>query len=130
MPSPSRTTPAVIVFIGGVPMNPATNRLAGRSYTSCGGPTCCSAPSVDDRDAVPHRHRLDLVVRDVHDGRLEPFLQLDELGAGLHAQLGVEVRERLVHQERLRPADDRARERDALALPARELRGLAIEQIA
>ena len=35
----------VTVFIGGLPMNRATNRLAGRSYTSCGGPTCWSRPS-------------------------------------------------------------------------------------
>ena len=84
---------------------------------------------VHDRDAVPHRHRLDLVVGDVDDRGLEPPLQLDELGAGLHPQLRVEVRERLVHEERLGPPHDRARERDALALPARELRGLAVEQV-
>ena len=51
------------------------------------------------------------------------------LGARLDAQLGVEVRERLVHQEHLRLADDRATERDALALAAGELLRLALEQL-
>ena len=78
---------------------------------------------------MAHRHRLDLVVGDVDDRGRQPALQLDELGAGLHPQLGVEVRQRLVHEERLRPAHDRARQRDPLALPARELRGLAVEQL-
>ena len=47
-----------------------------------------------------------------------------------HAELRVEVRERLVHQERLRLADDRAAHRDALPLPSGELRGLPVEQLA
>ena len=72
-------------------------------------------------DPVPHRHRLDLVVRDVHRRDPEPRVQLDQLEPRLDAQLRVEVRERLVHQERVRLAHDRARERDALPLPAREL---------
>jgi hypothetical protein len=33
------------VFIGGVPMNWATNRLPGASYTAWGVPTCCRRPS-------------------------------------------------------------------------------------
>src|SRR6187401_2773925 len=74
-----------------------------------------------DRDAVAHRHRLDLVVRDVDRRRLELVLQARDVGAHLDAQLGIEVRERLVHQERLRLADDRPAHRDALTLPAGEL---------
>ena len=50
-----------------------------------------------------------------------------DLGAGLHAQLGVEVRQRLVHQEHLRLAHDRPTHRHPLALPARQLGRLAIE---
>ena len=52
------------------------------------------------------------------------------LGAGLDAQLGVEVRERLVHEEDLRAADDGAAEGDALALTAGELLRLAVEELA
>ena len=51
-----------------------------------------------------------------------------KLGAHLDPQLGVEVRERLVHEEDLRLADDRPSERDALALTARELLRLALQQ--
>ena len=51
------------------------------------------------------------------------------LGAHLNAQARVEVRERLVHQEHARVADDRAPHRDALALAARELTRLALQQV-
>ncbi len=41
-PSPSMT--ASKKFIAGLPMKPATKRLRGRSYSSCGVPTCWIAP--------------------------------------------------------------------------------------
>ena len=44
------------------------------------------------------------------------------------AQLGVEVRQRLVQKEDAWPADDRAADRDALTLAPRELAGLAREK--
>ena len=77
------------------------------------------------RDAVAHGHRLDLVVGDVDGGDAEVVLQLGDLGAHLHAQLGVEVGERLVHQEGRGFAHDGAAHRDALALAARERARLA-----
>ena len=83
-----------------------------------------------DRDAVAHRHRLGLVVRDVERRRAELLVQAREVRAHLDAQLGVEVRQRLVHQERLRLAHDRAPERDALALAAGERARAAREQVA
>ena len=82
-----------------------------------------------DHDPVAERHRLDLVVRDVDGRRLEPLVQALELDAHLHAQLGVEVRERLVEEEHLRLAHDRAADRDALPLAAGELARLALEQL-
>ena len=57
------------------------------------------------------------------------MLQLRDLGARLHAQLGVQVRERLVHEEGLRVAHDRAAHGDALALAAGEVARLAVEQL-
>ena len=48
-----------------------------------------------------------------------------ELDLHLLAELEVERAERLVEQQHLRPVDDRARERDALALAAGELARLA-----
>ena len=57
----------------------------------------------------------------------EPLVQSGDLGARLDAQLGVEVGERLVHQEDGGLAHDGATQRDALALAAGELLGLAVE---
>jgi hypothetical protein len=73
---------------------------------------------VHDGDPIAHRHRLDLVVRHVHRRRLQLLLQVRDVRAHLHAQLRVQVRERLVHQEDLRLAHDRPAHRDALALTA------------
>ena len=80
-----------------------------------------------DRDAVAHRHGLDLVVSDVDRRRAELVLELRDLGPHLDTQLGVEVRERLVHEEDLRVADDRSAHRDPLLLASRKLPGLARE---
>ncbi len=55
-------------------------------------------------------------------------MELLQLGAHVHAQLGVEVRERLVEQVHVGLTDERTRERDPLALAARELERLAVEQ--
>ena len=78
-------------------------------------------------DAVGHRHRLDLVVRDIDGRGPEPLVQRLDLGAHRDAQLGVEIRERLVEQEDLGIAHDGAAHRDALALPARELARIALQ---
>ena len=56
-------------------------------------------------------------------------MQACDLGPCLRAQRGVEIRQRLVEQERLRLPHHRAAERDALPLPARQLRGPALEQL-
>ena len=78
-------------------------------------------------DPVAHRHRLDLVVGDVDRGDGEVALEAGDLGPHLDAQLGVEVGQRLVHQERRRLAHDRPAHRHPLALAAGELPGLAVE---
>jgi hypothetical protein len=104
-------------------MKPATNRLAGRSYSSSGAADLLDDAVVHDHDLVGHGHGLDLVVRDVDRGGLQALVQLLDLGAHLHAQLGVEVGQRLVEQEHLRVAHDGAAHGHALALAAGELRG-------
>ena len=116
-----------LVFIGGVPMNPATKRSAGVSYTSRGVPTWRQPPVVEDGDPVGHRHRLHLVVGDVDERRAQAPMEVDELGPGLGAQLGVEVGERLVHEEHRGPGHHGAGQGDPLALPAGQRAGLAVE---
>ena len=71
------------------------------------------------------RQRLVLVVRH-HQGRdAEPLLQLAHLDLHVLAQLLVERAERLVEQQHRRLDHQRARERDALLLAARELMRIA-----
>src|SRR5438128_1035335 len=76
---------------------------------------------VDHRDAIAHAHGLDLIVRHVDGGGPHRLLKLLELAAGIGTQLRIEVRQRLVEQKHRRVADQRTRERDALALAAGEL---------
>ena len=55
---------------------------------------------------------------DVDDRVAERLVQLGDLDAGLDAQLGIEIGERLVEQEDVRIAHDGAADGDALALAA------------
>ena len=71
---------------------------------------------VHDGDEIGHGHGFDLIVGDIEHRRRQLALKALDLDAHLQAELGVEVRERLVHQEGLRAADDGASEGDALAL--------------
>ena len=111
-------------------MNPATNAFTGSVVDLVGRPQLLEHAVAQDGHPVAHRHRLGLVVRDVQRRGRDPPLDADDLAAHLHAQLGVQVRERLVHQERRRLAHDRPAHRHALALAARQLPRLALEQIA
>ena len=93
-------------------------------------PDLLDAAAVHDRDPVGHRERLFLVVRDVDEGRAELVLDALQLELHLLAQLHVERSERLVEQERRRPVDERAGERDPLLLAAGELaRAPALEAL-
>ena len=93
-------------------------------------PGLLDAALLQHHDPVGHRHRLDLVVGDVDHRGPEPAVQRDQLAAHADAELGVEVRQRLVEQEGLRLLDDGAADRDALALAAGELVRAAGEEVA
>ncbi len=93
-------------------------------------PICSIRPRAHADDAVGHRRRLDLVVGDEDRGDAELALQAPDLGAHGEAQRGVEVGQRLVEQQELRLLDQRAGERDALLLAARQLGRPAVEQFA
>ena len=116
-------------FIAGLPMKPATNLLIGLVVEVLRRADLLEHGLAHDGDPLAHRHRLDLVVGDVDDRRLEALVEAGDLGPRLDAQLGVEVGERLVHQEDGGLADDGPAEGDALALAAGELLGLAVEEV-
>jgi type 1 glutamine amidotransferase len=86
-------------------------------------------PVFHHHDAVAQRHGLFLVMRDVDRRRLHLPMQALQFGAHSDAQLRVQVRERLVEQKGLRLPDDRAPDRDALPLPARQGPRPAVEQL-
>ena len=50
-----------------------------------------------------------------------------ELGAHIVPELGVEIGERFVQKQKLRPADQRAAERNALLLASRQCRRLLLK---
>ena len=110
-------------------MKLATNRLTGRAVELLGRRHLLQHAEAHDRYAMAERHRLDLVVGDVEHRHRQGALQAGDLGAHLHAQLGVQVRERLVHEKDLGLAHDGAAHRHPLALAAGELLGLALEQL-
>ncbi len=85
-------------------------------------------PGVHHRDPVRQRERFGLVVRHVDERDADFLLQVDELDLHFLAQLRVERRERLVEQQHRRMRDERARDRDALLLPAGELVRVALAE--
>ena len=86
------------------------------------------AALVQDRDPVPHRHRLDLVVRDVDRGRSDRLLEVFELLARARPQLRVQVGERLIQEKDRGLAHERPGERDPLPFAPGELARLALQQ--
>ena len=104
MCAPNRTLPPSIRastrFIAGEPMNSATKRLTGVLVEALRRVELLQLALPHHGDAVAERHRLRLVVRDVDRGHAQGTLDAGDLGPHLHAELRVEVGERLVHQER------------------------------
>ena len=110
-------------------MNAATNRSTGSRYRVCGSSDLHDASIPHHGDPLAQRHRLRLVVGHVHGRHAEPGVQLGERRAHADAELRVQVRQRLVHEEGLRLPHDGATHGDALALAARELGGSSVEQL-
>jgi len=75
---------------------------------------------IHEADAIGHRHRFVLIVRDVEDGDAEPMMEILDLELHVIAQLAVERAERLVHQDDRGAVDHASGERDALLLTAGE----------
>ncbi len=103
------------------PMNDITNSLRGLSYSSRGVPACSILPVVHDHDLLGDLHRLLLVVGDEDRRHVDLLVQPAQPFAQLAAHLRVERAERLVEQQHLRLDRQRARQRHALQLAARQL---------
>ena len=80
-----------------------------------------------DDDAVAQGHSLGLVVGHVDERGVDALAQLDDLGAHLITQLGVQIGQRFVHQKHGGVADDGAANGHTLALTAGQRLGLAVE---
>ncbi len=88
-----------------------------------------AAAFIDHRDAGGHGHGFRLVVGHVDEGGLQLLVQLADVGAGFHAQLGIQVGERLIEEENFWLAHDGPTDSHTLALATGELAGLAVEQV-
>ena len=102
-------------------MKLATNESAGVGDELGGGAVWRMLPVDDDPDAVGERGRVLEVVRDEDRRQREVAEQLVQLGAHRRLGVGVQRRERLVEEEDAGIVRERAGERDALPLAAREL---------
>ena len=122
--------PATCRFIGVEPTKEATNVLAGVGRPSVGVPTWRIRPfsMIAIRSASASASAWSWVTKTV----VTPSSVCSSLEErpGLQPQPGVEVRQRLVEQEHLRPAGHRPRQRDPLLLAAGELAGPPLQQAA
>ena len=84
-----------------------------------------SAP-LQDGDAVGHLDRLVHVMGHEHDGLADSRLEAEELVLQAVAPDGVDRPEGLVHEHHRRVGCQRARDADALALAAGQLRRIAV----
>ena len=81
-----------------------------------GGTHLLDVALIHHDDAIGHRQRLFLVVRDHDGGHTKPALQLPDLAAQPLAHLGIERRQGLIQQQQAGRRGQCPRERDALLL--------------
>jgi len=93
-----------------------------------GGSDLFDAAVVHHHHPVGQRHRLDLVVGHVDGGGADFLVHFLDFDPHLDPELGVEIGQRLVEQKNLGIAHDGAAHRDPLALAARQLLRLAVDQ--
>ena len=109
--------------------NEAGHKAVDGSVVELGGRTDLLHQSVlHDHDAVGEPHGFLLVVGHVHHGGGEPPMEDAQLGAHLAAELGIEVRERLVEEEDRWVTHDRTAHGDSLSLAAGEFARHAVQQ--
>ncbi|MGX1121574.1 hypothetical protein RKD37_006937 [Streptomyces ambofaciens] len=126
--SGARTRPAQQVDARGADEG-GDEDVAGQGVDGAGGVDLLEDAAAQDGDAVAQRHGLGLVVGDVDRGDAQLPGQPGDLGAQVVAELGVEVGQRLVHQEGGGVAGDGPAHRHPLAFTAGELGGEAVEEV-
>ena len=80
-------------------------------------------------DGVGHGQGLLLVVGDVDDGAAGVVVQALQLGPHIHAELGVQVGQRLVQQEDCRVTNHCTAQSNTLTLTTGQSLGLAVQQV-
>ena len=88
------------------------------------------AALIHHRDAIGQLERFFLIVRYKNARHVNAIVQPAQPAAQVAAHARVERTERLVEQQDFGFDRERARERDALALSARKLRGIALRELA
>ena len=109
-------------------MNPGNEQRARIVVDVLRRPELFDHAVVHHRHPMGKRHRLDLVMGDIDRRHLELMLQALQLGAHLHAQLRVEIGQRLVKQEDPWCSYDRPGQRHPLALTAGKLPRQPVQQ--
>ena len=102
-------------------MSDATNASSGRATSSAGDDALPQLPVDEDSHLVRERGRVLEVVRDEDHRQPEVAQQLAQLEPHRRLRVRVERRQRLVEEQHVRLARERAGERDALLLAAGEL---------
>ncbi len=130
-----------VQLAGGI-LQPAGNEIhRGRADEACdkagrrivieivGRSDLFDAAMVHDHDPVGKRHRLNLIVGHINGRGADLLVHFFDLDPHLDPKLGVQVGQRFVKQKNLGVANDGATHRDALALAAGKLLGLAVDQL-
>ena len=100
----------------------------GRAIVQLGrGTDLLQDTELDDGDAIAHRQSLGLIVGHVQGGDTQLALQSSNLGTGLDTELGVQVGQRLIHEEDLRLTNDCTAHGHALTLTTGQSLRLTIE---
>ena len=103
-------------------MKEATNGSLGSGDELTGSADLAKTAVDDHADALGQGGCVLEVVGDEEDGDAEPSEEVVELRPDIGLGVGVECGERLVEQQHVRVARERARERDPLAFSAGEIR--------
>ncbi len=87
------------------------------------------ATGIQHHNLVGQGHRFDLIVGDVNHGAAQTLVQAGDFNTHLHAQRGVEVRQRLIEQEHARLCHQRTANRHTLTLTTGERLRLTLQQV-